>query len=142
MNTDKLIYGGSNKLLEKYLKTYGADILARQISTSIPNGWTGIIIKMFWQIKRYHPEAKITYMSVAPISRYGTGAFDVYLAASAEENRIKPRDLPRSLKWIKKQAKREAFSTCAACGQKLGRLKSQSLCSLCACRSGARRLPE
>lgn len=139
MNPDKAIYGGPNKLLNQYIKAYGKDLLVRQITDPIPNGWAKIVIKMFWQIKSYHPGAKIISMRVAPISIYGSGTFNVSMVTPAEEDPTRDPKLPRSLKWITEQARKKAFVTCAACGHPIENLTVRNLCPLCACRHGVRR---
>ena len=137
MKFDEIAYGGPNKLLGNYIKTYGDDLLTQRSSIKIPNGWTAIIMEMFDQMKAYHPGTKITAMRVAPSSLYGSGIFSIIFASLAGD----PIDLPRSLKWITKQARRKAFSTCAACGHPIGKLEANNLCSLCACKTGVRSFP-
>ena len=138
MNSDKAIFGGRNKLLDNYIKAYGKELLVRRISGPIPNGWAKIVIEMFWQIKIYHPGAKIASMLVAPISRHGSGVFSVSMATPTQKSPTRVPKLPRSLKWITEQARKKAFSTCAACGNPIGRLTSCNLCILCACRIDVR----
>ena len=138
MKFDKVVYGSPNKLLGKYIKAYGDDLLTQRTSIRIPNGWTEIVIRMFRQMKTYHPGTKITSMRVAPASLYGSGIFSIIFASPGEDL----IELPRSLKWMAKQARRKAFSTCAACGHRIGRLKANNLCSLCACKTGVRSFPD
>ncbi|CCH48519.1 hypothetical protein [Pseudodesulfovibrio piezophilus] len=142
MKADKMIYGGPNKLLGKYIKAYGDDLLTRRISDPIPNGWAEIVIDMFSQIKRYHPEAKIASMRIAPASKYSSGILRLGFSTPDEGDPMHPPKLPRSLKWITEQARKKTFSTCAACGHPVGHLTSLSLCALCACRIGVRHFSE
>lgn len=142
MNSDKAIFGSPNKLLDNYIKAYGKDLLVRRISGPVPNGWAKIVIEMFWQIKNYHPGAKITSMLVAPISRHGSGVFSVSIATPTQNSSTRIPKLPRSLKWITEQARKKAFSTCAACGHPVEGLTSCNLCALCACKIGIRHFSE
>jgi len=138
MRLDEMIYGGPNELLDQYVNAYGKDILERRISDSIPNGWIEIVIETFRQIKTLHPGTRITAIRMIPAPRYGRGSFKISFATPAGENPLQLPKLPRSLKWIAEQARRRALSTCAACGHPIGSLKSNNLCSLCACKIGVR----
>jgi hypothetical protein len=121
----------------RYMEAAGKGLLLRPISTNVPAGWTRITLELFTRLRTQHPNVKIMSLHAAPTSRWNEGMFKIaFLTPDMADFPRKSPPLPRSLKWLVRQAERKALSTCATCGRSIGTLKTYNLCSLCACRKG------
>ncbi|RWU06688.1 hypothetical protein DWB63_02690 [Pseudodesulfovibrio sp. S3] len=125
----------------RYMEAFGKNLLIRPISTNVPVGWIRIILELFSQLRTQHPSVKIMSLHVAPTSSWNEGMFKiVFLTLDMVDFPRKSPSLPRSIKWLVRQAERKALSTCAICGRPIGTFKTNNLCCLCACRKGYKNL--
>lgn len=125
-------------ILGRYVQAVGEDILTRKECRDIPSGWVAIVVELFEDVRRYHPETKISELAVGkPKTAYGF-RFHVRFVMPNKHGSGDPTRFPRSLRWIEMQARKKALVTCSSCGRPLGTLRKRNLCSVCACKSGFR----
>lgn len=128
-------------LATRYMEAAGKDLLLRPISTNVPAGWIRILLELFTRLRTQHPNVRIMSLHAAPFSSWNVGTFKVEFTTAdmADFPRTSP-PLPRSLKWLVRQAERKALSTCAICGRPTGASEVNNLCLFCACQRGYKSL--